>query len=812
MKLPIKEPVFAQYLYVSPDNVVHVLMPVVSGTVIGLDNTCKAVFALQEFFGKGSNSNQKATLKSELLVYKDALKSDLTLLDVETGIAQQKRERLAQINAYLAVIKTLENHAELNCLNSGFPSYPRPLEELMQDRTTSNLYSMVLRPTNEDGYLRSEAANPIFSVAHRSVARGIADAVSPLQQALMAAYRPLSYEAKDSKSQVIQQVLAQLIPVTPIDFEQLKQILTQTVNALLYVSVDFSKTQQGTPISQENIDKDMGCNPQTTTHEEYIEALLGYCASDLFDTFVESPFNTLTQAESWSVATQFLLGITNFYGVSQGKISPDTNFGQILDGNPALSKTLAQTLAQAQQQNHSIEEACLSWMNEHASALKLTALTQEDREAIKKIFAERYAEIKDAPHFDEFFLLDSQKKGDFFIHQGSICTPFAKFASSPLLGLPQELTQSLEKARSHASTLSTEIPHKNPLVQGEIEINTATLDNTTLQALYERINTYKDPNLKKQLFAQLKQERPDFKPQIDAKQFLQHIAYGEQDEAEALLQKDPELAQELLMAHNIPFTDYSGRTFTCTAYEYAWWAKDAHMLKMLEHYIKQGEETRQFILERVKVIEELVPPASSSGFFGQAKPRGLHYTTQNKQGETVDHWEAHFDLSPLKKALTTYIDAYNQSPKKTSADWEALDKIWIKLGLPQREVPAHIAQEYCHPNRSFKNILENTSLLDASEPSNLKRQLKFYNFETSANDSWFTRGSDSSDSGLGFSFAILRGTWVWGVRGRGVAAGAADVDLLAIEAIDKVRTGDLKKSLDNLNRPIIVQEPPSHGI
>src|SRR3990167_9495764 len=192
MKLPLKEPIQSKYLYISPDNIVQVLIPVVSGTSIGLDNTCKAVYSLQEFFGKGSNSNQKATLKGELLAYKEALENDLSLLGEDNALlAQPKKERLTQINAYLEVIKTLEKHSELDCLNQGFPSYPRPLEGLMQNRKTSNLYSMVLHPTNEDGYLRSEAAKPIFSVAHRSVARNIHTSVSALQQALIRAYTPL---------------------------------------------------------------------------------------------------------------------------------------------------------------------------------------------------------------------------------------------------------------------------------------------------------------------------------------------------------------------------------------------------------------------------------------------------------------------------------------------------------------------------------------------------------------------------------------------------------------------------------------------
>ncbi len=803
MQLPLKEPIFAKYLYVSPDNVVHVFMPVVSGTDIGLDNTCKAVYALQEFFGKGSNSNVKATIKGELLAYKEALENDLELLRTDAAaLAQQKFERLVQINAYLAVVTQLENHQELNCLNQGFPSYPRPLYDLMQDRTTSNLYSMVLRPTAEDGYLRTEAANPIFSVAHRSVARNIGDVVSPLQQALIEAYRPLRYETKDLKSQVIHQVLAQLqSPKIPVNFKELSQILQVTVGALMAISVDFTKNQQGEAITQQAIDKSMGFNPQTATPTEYIEALLGYCASNLFDTDIESPFNALTQAESWSIATQFLLGITNIYGVIQGKITADTNFGQILDSNSDLSKSLAQRLAEAQKRNRSIEEACLSWMNEHTRELKLTAFTPEEFKAIQETFARQYVEIKDSPHFDEFLVLKREQPGNFVIHLGSICTSFANFVSSPLFGLPETLTKPLERARAHANTLSTEIPHHNPLVQGEVEVDTRGMDQAALQALYERIQTYKDQKLKEKLLAQLKQERPDFKPQIDAKQFLQHVAYGEQNEAESLLKKDAEQAQALLTASNIPFTDYSGRTFTCTAYEYAYWAKDTHMCRMLEKYM--DAHTKQELLARVQRIEELTGPELMK------KPRGLSYTQKG-----IAHQSAHFDLTPLKQALKTYIDAYNQSPKATETDWDALDKIWIKVGLPQRDVPAHIAHEYCHPTRSFEDVSKNHSLLDAANPANLERGLRFYNYKTCSFDSWFTRGAYSTGAGLGVSFTIMRGGS--GVGGGGGGCGAAGwsamfVDLAAIEAIDKVRTEDLKQSLANLVVPSTLPVHQTHS-
>ncbi len=458
-------------------------------------------------------------------------------------------------------------------------------------------------------------------------------------------------------------------------------------------------------------------------------------------------------------------------------------------------------MAKAQQNKQSPEACLVQWINAHSSPLGLnTLLSPEDLKAIKKDFAKRYVQIKDAPHFDEFFLLDRQKKGSFVVHQGSICASFSDFAASQIFNLPQEHASMLEKWCNDFKTLAgVEIPHQNPWVSASIELDLSAMDDNALQTLYDQITTYKDFAVKKALLEQLVEERPDFKDQIDVKVFLQHVAYGQQDEAMGLLQKDPNLAQELLFAQKIPFTDYSGRTFTCSAYEYAYWAKDSHMCRMLERFM--DEHTKAELLKRVQAIEELI---SGPEFFQQ--PRGLVYRKKDEE-----YRSAHFDLTPLKTALKHYIEEYDKNPKNTAADWAVLDKIWVEeVGRAQRNVPAHIAQEYCHPERSFNEVSQNKSLLDASNPNNLKRQLTFYNWDTNSNDLWFTQGAHLVDSGLGFSFALIR-------AGRGVACGGArvvgrGVDLAALTAIDEVRTNDLKQSLENLSPPLIVQDAQFHNI
>ena len=45
-----QEPIAPRHIYINPEtNRVHLMMPVIGGTTIGLDNTCKSVYALQEF-------------------------------------------------------------------------------------------------------------------------------------------------------------------------------------------------------------------------------------------------------------------------------------------------------------------------------------------------------------------------------------------------------------------------------------------------------------------------------------------------------------------------------------------------------------------------------------------------------------------------------------------------------------------------------------------------------------------------------------------------------------------------------------------
>ena len=161
--------------------------------------------------------------------------------------------------------------------------------------------------------------------------------------------------------------------------------------------------------------------------------------------------------------------------------------------------------------------------------------------------------------------------------------------------------------------------------------------------------------------------------------FLESVARGEQDKAEKLLkisQKPGGNPPSVWLLGENTFTDYSGRTFNCTAYEYAYWAKDTHMCRMLERYM--DDETKAKMLTKIDKIES----------------KGLPYRQNDK-----DYRSAHFDLKPLKDALQAYVDGFDAW--YSAQNWNAIDAAWLEVGKVQRDVPAHVAHEYCRPDRSF---------------------------------------------------------------------------------------------------------------
>ncbi len=266
--------------------------------------------------------------------------------------------------------------------------------------------------------------------------------------------------------------------------------------------------------------------------------------------------------------------------------------------------------------------------------------------------------------------------------------------------------------------------------------------------------------------------------------FLLCVAQGKQDEAEKLLkisQKGTDTTSTwLLGTGNV--CDYSGREFTgISAYEYAYWAKDTHMCRMLERYM--SDETKADIAQRIKKMEYIDEETNEPVRF-----------TYRQHGN--DHNNAHFDLSALKTALNEYVQGYNNWARTSS--WTAMEAAWMKVGLAQRDVPVHVINEYCRKDRSFDPCPGFTE-------DKLPRELMFYNFASHQEDPLFPLVISAS-SGLGVDFILRRGEMLRaaGVRGVGWAR-EARLDLAALSRLDEVRSADLK-----LSREILGLIEPEH--
>lgn len=748
MRIPLTEPVSPRYIHLNPaTNKVHLMVPVVGGQEISTDNTCKATVALREFFDDGA-------LRA-LTAYKEALVFDIGLL--ETGNAQRagKEARLAQIEAYIEAVSAMQ--WSYGDAMTGFLGRP------------SNLYSIQLKPRAQDS--QSRVVNPAFNVNRTNNAAGTPN--SPLYNAMHSAFPTTVVATTDPRTRLTTAVLSAL-PAGP-SFADIQQALGEQSSALFGLAIDFTQRTDGAPATKEVIDTLMGFGNDATP-DDYIAALLGACAQDVWETLPTPPFYSIPavtlaeeRTERLSILTQFFLANLNVYCKARG-ISGQ-NFGVVLDASPGLSNELVGVISAALTNEEDVERAVWTFCNANAVVFGLSrTLNVEDLIAIRQTFERTYRTVtatNENPHMDDFMILDKEAIGEtakFVTHQGSICVNFAEIIDPAASSNPDYF----ESIRADFAVHPAEVPHRNEFVADDAEIDVETLLARINEEQFERLPT-------------AAKEACRAHPGFQTRQFLNDVAKGKQEEAEALLTATPANTQTLLRTPGI-FTDYSGRTFNCTAYEHAYWAKDTHMRRMLESHM--DEETKAIMAACIDEIEHI---DAATG-----QPVGLVYSQAGQE-----HRSAHFDFTPLKAAYQRYLDGYDAW--YAAQNWAAMNAAWWDVGKAQRNVPAHVAQEYCRLDRSFDPRPE-------FNEATLPRLLTFYNRTTHRDDSWFPL--TAANSGLGFDFALVRAPGHEAcarVRAGAWGAAAAAVDLAAIIRLDEVRTVDLTHAREHLNPPAMSQ-------
>ena len=840
MLIHLNEPSNFRYIYINPKtNRVHLLVPFIAGLDVSTDNTCKSDVELRTFFEGGAFN--------ELESYKSTLEFHLCLLKESDEHFRTKKERLTQINTYLEAVVSMRD------------SYKTIVTSFLSK--TSNLYSIQLRPRVQDPM--SRVVNPVFIMNRQNDLLGAP--LSPLYNKMHEVFPKIKLGKSDPREALIKEVL-KILAENP-SFDDIKQALKAQCAEQFKIDIDVESwiiNGNKLSISKENVDAYafMGFGDDASS-KDYIDALLGICSPSLCVMIPGSPFylgiygNEANKAERFSMMTQFYLGILNVYCRAKG-ISAE-NFGVILDGSSVLSQELVEMVANALRHGEIVEPAIVAFFNQHQKEFKLTReLNTQDKDAIVQKFETTYRTVtatEENPHMDDFMFLDTEAQGaqDIFItNKGLICTD-----ASHIIPVTPKNRDYLAEIR-HEAGLHRDIvtPQEEPVITIDIEP----------VALMDKLSDVQWERLPKEVV-----EACHALPEFKVRQLLDDVAKGKQDEAQAILESSED--KQTLLRTAGKFTDYSGRTFHCTAYEYAYWAKDTHMQRMLERHM--DDETKAFMLEKIDAMEQLglayqqhgisyqnahydmsfvLKKLSADEFrqlqtmVGQSNPKIQQTTVDNYKNISFtatefEHlknelnvkcslWnymptcfsnftllcyitypiffilscfipspaqilskklEKAFDFHSLITALDTYLTHYHK--------WNdhQQEEAWMKVGQAQRDVPAHIAHEYCRPDRSFDP-------LPSFNEENMPRILVFYKHNRNAYQSWFPLASSSS--GLGFEFALIRPgarahaecgvcgePWVAGLRR------CAQVDLTAVRHLDKVRINDLTLSRENLSRP-----------
>jgi hypothetical protein len=241
----------------------------------------------------------------------------------------------------------------------------------------------------------------------------------------------------------------------------------------------------------------------------------------------------------------------------------------------------------------------------------------------------------------------------------------------------------------------------------------------------------------------------------DVQKFLNYVAAGQQNEAEAMLMKNPHLASATGDVVE------SNRSFQwITGFQYALWALDVHMWRMIQKYLSPEN----------------------------ARAQG----TESETGVWVEEHgvDASQLLDKLVSAYSATIDLYKQGK------YEAGDAAWCRLGAIQGIIPAHVAQEFCHEKRSFSPTPDFSDLSERLTRS-----------QNTDEGEWF---SCSYSGGLLGKHAVFRGAnkcaqaagWA-----RGVSQSTLEADCNSVRALKDMRVSQRLEFINALQPACRIKLP-----
>ena len=197
--IKFKEPERCDYLYVDEHNKVHIILPIVGGDEIGLDNTCETSRELTSFFyGSRHDGIVRSSAEAQLTEYKKQLEEDIKAIHTQKKISphafsdllKAKVDRLKQIEQYIQLIKIAKDNYDVDddlsqLHTSGIPRMPSAVKEIIG--SSENAFAVRLSHYDNDKFTRFD--DPVFSlmrnISKHEYNRNNTGAVIPITEGLV---------------------------------------------------------------------------------------------------------------------------------------------------------------------------------------------------------------------------------------------------------------------------------------------------------------------------------------------------------------------------------------------------------------------------------------------------------------------------------------------------------------------------------------------------------------------------------------------------------------------------------------------------
>jgi hypothetical protein len=209
-------------------------------------------------------------------------------------------------------------------------------------------------------------------------------------------------------------------------------------------------------------------------------------------------------------------------------------------------------------------------------------------------------------------------------------------------------------------------------------------------------------------------KRKDSKKDRAFNELMSYLVKGDETQVNKVLSEISKEEYSTFLFKERDFSDLSQRHFNCSPFAYIWWARDFHMLLLLDRYMTEPMTVKA--LETARKIEE----------------KELKFDCKKNQ--------SHFDFAPLVKALKKCINLFSRieelfkERRSTEDEMIELEMAWRSIADEQQMVPAHVAQEYCRDDVNF-HLWHHK---DRFKERNLPRILSYWNCNEKKYKDWFS--------------------------------------------------------------------------